>query len=155
MDPRFKVIVDALEQKLNELLAMEPVTRESLPRNVPGKGIYLFSDEYRHLYVGRSDNIRKRIALHCRPSSGHNQATFAFRMARDRTGKTEAAYAAVGGRKSLVQDEKFGPVFSACKHEIRRYRLRFVEEDQPTRQALLEIYVATVLQTLYNDFENH
>jgi hypothetical protein len=33
--------------------------------------------------------------------------------------------------------------------------LRFVEEADPTRQALLEIYAATVLETPFNDFENH
>jgi hypothetical protein len=33
--------------------------------------------------------------------------------------------------------------------------LRFVEESDPTRQALLEIYAATILKTPYNDFENH
>ena len=34
-------------------------------------------------------------------------------------------------------------------------KIRFVEETDPVRQALLEIYVATVLETPYNDFDNH
>ena len=33
--------------------------------------------------------------------------------------------------------------------------LRFVEEEGPIPQALLEIYVAVTLKTLYNDFDNH
>jgi hypothetical protein len=33
--------------------------------------------------------------------------------------------------------------------------LRFVEESDPTRQALLEIYVAVTLKTPFNDFDNH
>ena len=33
--------------------------------------------------------------------------------------------------------------------------IRFVEETDPVRQALLEIYVAAVLGTPYNDFDNH
>jgi hypothetical protein len=33
--------------------------------------------------------------------------------------------------------------------------LRFVEESDPIRQALLEIYSARVLKTPYNDFDNH
>jgi hypothetical protein len=33
--------------------------------------------------------------------------------------------------------------------------LRFVEENDPVRQALLEIYVAVTLNTPYNDFDNH
>ena len=33
--------------------------------------------------------------------------------------------------------------------------LRFVEEADPTRQALLEIYASVVLRTEYNDFDTH
>jgi hypothetical protein len=33
--------------------------------------------------------------------------------------------------------------------------LRFVEESDPVRQTLLEVYVAVVLATPYNDFDNH
>ena len=55
----------------------------------------------------------------------------------------------------MVQDTVFGPAFSECKGRIRAFDLRFVEEVDPTRQALLEIYVATVLETPYNDFKNH
>jgi hypothetical protein len=33
--------------------------------------------------------------------------------------------------------------------------LRYVEEKDQLRQALLEIYVAVVLQTPHNDFETH
>ena len=33
--------------------------------------------------------------------------------------------------------------------------LRFVEESEPLRQTLLEIYVAVVLKTPYNDFDTH
>jgi hypothetical protein len=35
------------------------------------------------------------------------------------------------------------------------FDIRFVEEPDLVRQALLEIYVATALSTPYNDFENH
>jgi hypothetical protein len=33
--------------------------------------------------------------------------------------------------------------------------IRFVEESDAVRQALLEIYVASGLQAPFNDFENH
>lgn len=33
--------------------------------------------------------------------------------------------------------------------------IRYVEEIDPVKQTLLEVYVATVLDTRYNDFENH
>ncbi len=34
-------------------------------------------------------------------------------------------------------------------------QVRYVEERDPLRQALLEIYVALVLKTPYNDFNTH
>src|SRR5262245_47111091 len=56
-------------------------------------GVYLFSESDTHLYVGRCglteraakkggghSNFRTRLAGHTRPSSGHNQATFAWRL---------------------------------------------------------------------------
>jgi len=155
VNERFVAIVELLEPAYQRLLNMQPVTAASLPRGMPVRGIYLFSDGANHLYVGRSNNIRKRIGLHCRPSSQHNQATFAFRMARQLTGRLEAAYTTSGSRSEMVRDAEFGPVFTACKARIRQLSLRFVEEPDPTRQALLEIYAATVLETPFNDFENH
>jgi len=155
MNPVFATLVESLEPALQNLVGMQPVTAASLPRSMPEQGIYLFSDGTKHLYVGRSNNIRQRISLHCRPSSQHNQATFAFRMARYQTGRIEAAYTTSGSRSELVNDPEFGPTFTECKARIRHFNLRFVEEADPTRQALLEIYVATVLRTQFNDFENH
>ncbi|MEY4966055.1 MAG: hypothetical protein RL274_1638 [Pseudomonadota bacterium] len=32
---------------------------------------------------------------------------------------------------------------------------RWVEETDPVKQCLLEVYCAVVLQTKYNDFDNH
>jgi hypothetical protein len=155
VDARFAALVESLEPTFQRLMQMAPVNAERLPRVMPKQGIYLFSDDGTHLYVGRSDNIRRRIALHCRIGSQHNQATFAFRMARSETGRTQAAYTSSGSRSQMAKDAVFGPVFTASKARIRILDLRFVEEVDPTRQALLELYVATVLETPYNDFANH
>lgn len=155
MNPKFAELVELLEPTFQKLIQMKPVSAERLPRTMPIRGIYLFSEGTKHLYVGRSNNIRRRICLHCRPGSQHNQATFAFRMARHQTGRADAAYTTPGSRSEMVKDAVFGPVFAVCKAHIRSLELRFVEESDPTRQALLEIYTATVLETPFNDFENH
>ena len=155
MNARFATLVESLEPAFGRLIKMQPVSAARLPRDMPKKGIYLFSDGRKHLYVGRSNSIRKRIGLHCRPGSQHNQATFAFRMARHETGRMKAAYAVAGGRRELAKDAVFGPAFTASKARIRDLNLRFVEENDPTRQALLEIYAATVLATPFNDFDTH
>ncbi|HQZ18849.1 MAG TPA: GIY-YIG nuclease family protein [Vicinamibacteria bacterium] len=155
MNAKFAKVVESLEPTFQRLMGMEPVRAEKLPQAMPTRGIYLFSDGDRHLYVGRTNNLKGRLQNHCRASSNHNTATFAFRVARQETGRTQASYKSSGSRGELEKDPVFGPAFSAAKARIRSMNLRFVEEVDATRQALLEIYAATILETPFNDFENH
>lgn len=134
---------------------MEPVTVATLPRDIPTSGIYLFSEGEQHLYVGRTNTIRKRLQNHCRPSSGHNSATFAFRLARQLTGQTNATYTAEGSRSFLQSHPDFGPVFITQKERVRNMNVRFVSEPDPMHQALLEMYVSVSLGTPHNNFDNH
>ena len=92
---------------------------------------------------------------HSRPSSTNNQAVFAFKLAREATGSTEASYTPGGSRASLEGTPEFAEAFAQAKVRVRNMDIRFVEETDPLRQALLEIYVAVVLATKYNDFETH
>lgn len=155
MNSEFRQFVDSLEPKFKALMAMTPVRYACLPRLMPERGNYLFSEGDRHLYVGRTNRLRRRLAGHCRPSSNHFSATLAFRMAREETGLLKAAYSAAGSRASLVKDLTFGSVFVRAKARIASMDLRFVEEPDAVRQALLEVYVAVTLKTPYNDFDNH
>ena len=86
MNKKFRDHIEALEPSFKALLDMPAVHAAALPREVPPRGIYLFSEGRQHLYVGRSNRIRKRLHGHCRLSSDHNSATFAFRIAREETG---------------------------------------------------------------------
>jgi hypothetical protein len=151
----FRQLVESLEPKFKVLMAMTPVSYRNLPSDLPERGIYLFSEGDEHLYVGRTNRLRRRLAGHCRPSSGHFSGTFAFRIARKETGMLKAAYSASGSRAALVIDPAFGPAFIGAKARAAGMDLRYVEEADPVRQALLEIYVAVTLKTPYNDFDNH
>ncbi len=144
-----------MEPSLKALVEMVPVSGSHLPRDIPLRGIYLFSDGKRHLYVGRSNRIRQRLQSHCRPSSGHNSATFAFRIARKETGILEATYSKKGSRVELEKNPKFGRAFQDAKTRVRAMDIRYIEETVPIRQALLEMYAALSLKTPYNDFDNH
>lgn len=155
MDKEFNLYINKLPSLLNELLLVPPVKPTALPIILPKKGIYLFSEKNKHLYVGRSNNIRKRIQYHSRQGANHNQATFAFRIARSETKFEKAAYKIKGSRKQLEEDPVFGPAFIKAKERVKNMELRFVEVNDPVQQALLEIYVAITLRTPYNDFENH
>ena len=156
MDPRFLLYLKDLNPNFQALLSMNSFTPISLPKVMCNRGVYLLSEGEKHLYVGRSNFIRKRLSRHCRPSATHRMASFAFRLAREKTGNLKPTYKkGAGSRTALVTDESFIGAFNSAKARIRQMSVRFVEETDPTKQALLEIYVSIVLQTPYNDFDTH
>lgn len=136
-------------------MEMSPVKMSALPKRLPEKCIYLFSEEEDHLYVGRTRRLRNRLRQHSIAGARHNQAVFAFRLAREQTGRLTATYSAEGSRAALLTDRDFSEAFTQAKNRVRNMDLRFVEEADPLRQALLEIYVSIVLGTKYNDFDTH
>jgi len=155
MDPRFRSLVEALHPSFERLLAMRPATTETLPRGMPKSGIYLFSEGHKYLYVGRSNRLRSRIRRHGVAASKHNVASFAFLMARKETGRLVASYRAEASRAQLVKDPAFSRAFTDAKARIRGMSVRFVEEQDQLRQALLEVYVHVTLDTSFNDFATH
>ena len=155
MNQKFRDLVASLEPKYRALLEMEPVRFGSLPKEIPERGIYLFSEGGQHLYVGRTNGIRKRLQNHCRLSGTHYTATFAFRIARQTTGQMKASYVKAGSRDQLSKDPVFRPEFERAKQRVNSMDIRFVEETDAVRQALLEIYVALALEATFNDFDNH
>jgi len=150
-------MIEKLPPSLERLMAMVPVTIATLPPvgTMPKSGIYWLSEGSASIYVGRSRRIRERLQEHVRPSSGHNQASFAFLLAREVTGRLDATYKAVGSRANLLTEVPFGAAFAQAKERIRMMDLRFVEETHPVCQCLLEVYVATVVKARCNDFDSH
>jgi hypothetical protein len=150
MNAKFRTFVDSAESQLNRLMNSPPAERSSIPNK---GGIYLFSDGSRHLYVGRAKDLRRRINGHSRPSS--KDAPLAFKLAREQTNRRHATYKSQGSRAELLDDPLFYSAYSAAKETIRNFNVRFIIEEDPVHQALLEIYVAIALETPYNDFETH
>jgi hypothetical protein len=156
MDRRFAALVETLAPKLTQLLAMQPLANGALPRSMPECGVYLFSENGKHLYVGRSNDLRGRYGRHGRPGATDRQAAFAFQLAREATGRIVRSYKQdENSRKALMELPEFRDAFTAAKGRIRRMEYRFVEETDQNCQALLEIYVSIVLGTPYNDFKTH
>jgi hypothetical protein len=100
--------------------------------------------------------MRLRYGRHCNPGATHRMAAFAFKLAREATGKVTASYK-VGkdSRTGLMLDPVFNAAFKAAKARIRAMDYRFVEETDQNAQALLEIYCTLVLKARYNDFNTH
>lgn len=156
MEPAFLRYAESLHPSFERLIAMTPVTVPTLPREAPRECVYLFSEQGKSLYVGRTRHLRQRMRQHSIPSSQHNQAVFAFRLARQDTGRLVAAYTGDATRALLAaNDPAFATAFTGAKARVRAMELRYVEEADPLRQALLEIYAAIVLATPYNDFNTH
>ena len=152
MNEIFRQHVESLHAKYEALIGMQPVLLQTLPKDMPRSGIYVFSEGDAHLYVGRSKRLRDRLNYH---SSSANDAPFAFKLAREQTGHLKASYSKQDSRGQLLADNNFLTAYIAAKDRIRRMQIRFVEERDTNRQALLEIYVTISLQTPYNDFDTH
>ena len=121
-------------------------------RETPTGGIYLFSEDDNHLYVGRTKRlISVRLKNHVGTAK---DCPFAFRLARAATHLT-ARHSGDNTRKKLLENLKFLDAYKAAKVRIQKMDVRWVEEADPVRQALLEVYVAVVLGTPHNDFGTH
>lgn len=155
MNEMFREHVESLHPSFERLMAMPSVKACALPKEMPVRGIYLFSEGNRHLYVGRTNRLRRRLTEHCRKGSTHNSAPFAFLLARTASGQLAASYRPNGSRAELEKDPTFKSAFMAAKSRVSGMDIRYVEEVDPLRQALLEMYVAIALQTLHNSFDNH
>jgi hypothetical protein len=155
LNPRFAANIAGLHAMFEALLACPAFSPAKLPPDFQGAGVYLFSEAGRHLYVGRSDNLRRRIQTHIRPSAGTNQAAFAYRLARESAGIYKVSYKPLPPESDWSQVEPFVSAFPASKERIRKMDLRFVREQDSVSQMLLEAYVAIALNTPYNDFANH
>ena len=150
MNPIFERRVEKLDETFKGIMESSPVNRSTLPKK---GGVYLFSEGPKHLYVGRTKDLRRRIGHHSNPSS--KDAPFAFRLAREATGRLKATFTRSGSRKELLKDPKFVNAFSMAKRRVGRMDVRIGVEEDAIGQALLEIYVATALDTPYNDFDTH
>ena len=82
----FEDVIAKMPEYLRELEDCEIIARRSngtlSPKLTVERGIYVFYEGSRPMYVGRSDRIRARLSEHGRPSSDSNSASFAFNIAR-------------------------------------------------------------------------
>lgn len=152
MHHEFQRIVEELEEKWQQLIAMRPVIANEISRSTPVGGVYLFSENMQHLYVGRTKrSIAVRIRNHF---STAPDCPFAWLLAREITNK-KATYTRAGSRKALLSESAFKAEYDRAKERIRQMDVRFVHEPDPLKQTLLEIYVAVAANAKYNDFDTH
>jgi hypothetical protein len=164
----FIKIAESLESRLATLLT-SPQYGRGPGRTPPPRthGVYLFSRAagggQEHLYVGRvglterarasgsgHSNFRTRLAGHTRPSSGHNQATFAFRLAIEEVGTSMSDLPATRAERAVHPE--FEAVFLAKKDLVTSFQFRVVEIDDDFESYIFEPYAAFRLGTPYNSW---
>ena len=79
MDPKFQDAISDLERKCALLLEMPPIEIADTKSIARIPGVYLISDNAKHLYAGRSNNIRRRLRYHGQGSP--NQSPLAKQLA--------------------------------------------------------------------------
>jgi hypothetical protein len=146
MNNKLRNLIEQLHPALEELRKGAPYENR---RELPLKGLYLFSDGRNHLYVGRSNNIPVRYATH-RSIRG----TLAFILASEsyrRKVPKDMRYQ----KELFLSEPKFRDHLRDAQRRIRKMSFRAVAEGDQVRQALLEVYCAVALDTRYNDFSTH
>jgi len=154
MNERFKKLVDRMPLLLQSLLERPAIARDDVGIvQVPEKGVYVFFENNKPIYVGRSNRMKKRIKEHSQVSSQYS-ATLALRIA-----KQDILILQKKRRKQtneqLMKNSVFREKFEAAKDRIARTKIRFIEVKDQDEQALFEIYAALVLDTELNDFSTH
>ena len=152
MNEDFKKIVDKLPDLLSRLIN-SPMKPWSDLGSVPRRGIYVFYENTKAIYVGRTNRMKDRIKEHGRPSSTHNSAPFAFNLAK-RSGE-EKGIDVSKPRVELEKDQLFVPFFREAKERVSKMSVRVIEINDPVLQTIFEVYASIDLKTEFNDFNTH
>ena len=153
-----------MSEEWNDLVKRMPILLKQLTSQplrpwsdrgiLPRKGVYVFYENEKPMYVGRTNNMSSRLNRHGNPSSGHTSATFAFNMA-----KREAIKRGMNVQMSRSQLEiapAFTKLYLKAKARVAKMPVRVIEINDPIAQTLFEVYAVMCLNTReYNDFDTH
>jgi len=154
LDAAFGDHVDQLHPQLVKLLETKPFTYATKAKSLPESVVYLFSNENGPYYVGRSRKFSQRLGNHCRMGSQPNQASLAYKMACRAVGFRPVGYSKESAwKQALGTVPGLKPAFDVAKTSLCEMQIRYVEEKDDVRQALLEIYCSVALQTPQNTWK--
>jgi hypothetical protein len=151
VNAQFKKIIGTLPDLMEKLNKSQMYERDDTD-SFPEKGIYVFFEDGKALYVGRSDRMKERVREHGRRSSGHNSATFAFLLAKEIAGKKINLSQ---NRKDVEKDPEFKQIYEKMKKRVKKMQIKVVDVSDPVEQTFFEVYAALELKTPYNEWRNH
>jgi hypothetical protein len=154
---RSREMVAVVESRYRELAAAPTFKCSEAPARPAGRaGIYLLSETGEPLHVGRTGDLRKRLLSHRRRAHGTAPLRSCWLGRRPACCVLRTSPRAPARTRSrTMRYEVFGAAFKRARTRIGDMDVQTVDEGDPVRQALLEIYAAVVLGAKYNSFENH
>ena len=153
MNGEFKKYVEQLPDLLDQLFKL-PLRPLDNIRELPTKGIYVFYEGDKPVYVGRSKNLKRRLKEHGNQGSTHYSSSFAFNIAKKEADKRGIDINRT--RKQLAEDLAFNNLFSRAKARVSSMSVRVIPIDDPIVQTLFEVYASVALDTReYNYFDTH
>ena len=122
-------------------------------KKLPYRGVYVFYEGEKALYVGRSNQIWKRIGTHGRESATHNQAFLALRLLAKEY-NLEIGHSALADRSQIAGE--YAAEFRGQKRRVRGMTVRAVAVTDDTASYFFEAYAILALGTTeFNKFEPH
>ena len=186
MDTRGAAILGQMPELFDKLVAGSLRTTWCQSRrrwqleDIPEKGVYVFYENCKPLYVGYSDHIADRFKSHCAGGKSSGSATFAFILTRDLWGiwrgpcwdgpfpkkkeeREEVRLIRKGtstkrvrlDRRGLLDHDDILQDFKSQVERVKSMQVRVIPIDDPYKQAMFEVYAAYRLNTFYNDFRPH
>jgi hypothetical protein len=153
MDNEFITIIEHLEKKYTILKNMTAVKLLDVPKDCPVGGVYLISENGGDLYAGRTKrSIKTRLKDHIGTAP---DCPLAWRLTRKNLNLPTADYQKANTRKSLLTKPDIKKEYNSAKKRVQTMEVRYVDETDPIKQALLEIYVAFKTKAPFNDFATH
>ncbi len=145
----FEDLISQLEPTL-ERLWDAPAAPRAEHKTIPtAPGVYLFTRRDEPVHVGQAEDLHRRLAEQCRPSSGHTRATLAFSVAR-RAARGEGIDVD-GPPARLATSDAFVPFFDRAKEAVAGLPVRFLEVESPELRTLFAVYGSMALGTTESD----
>jgi len=135
-----------IHDKLESLENSTSHSRDDLT-NVPEKGVYIFYENDKAMYVGRSNrNLQKRIQqyTHHKPPIGFAR-NLCEEIIRERGG-------IIPKKRDDLQNSQ---EFKEAINRISKMQVRVIEIIKKKEQALFELYAQIELEPKCNDFDTH
>lgn len=152
MNEELRSLLAQMDPLLVKLKACPPETFATR-KKLPDRGVYVFYDGEKALYVGRSNQIWKRIGTHGREGASQEQASFAFRLLAKNYNLTVGH--GTGANRSQVA-KRYAAEFREQKRRVRSMTVRAVAVTDDTKSYFFEAYAILALGTTeFNKFEPH